>query len=64
MSDPLQVDPADLDAFPSRIGDLAEQNASARDYRGEWLSLSNTSGRIVFAVSQAIQKTRCRLDVG
>ncbi|SEK53382.1 hypothetical protein SAMN05444583_102216 [Rhodococcus maanshanensis] len=64
MSDPLQVDPAELRAFPSRIRDLAEQNGSARDYRGEWLSLSNTSDRIVFAVTQAIQKTRCRLDAG
>jgi hypothetical protein len=62
MSDPSQVDPADLDAFPSKMRGLAERDEPARDFRGEWLSLSSTSGRIFFAVTQAIQKTRCRLD--
>ncbi|MFC7451229.1 type VII secretion target [Rhodococcus daqingensis] len=62
MSDPLQVDPADLDAFSSRMRELAEQNESARDYLGEWLNLSTASGRIFFAVTEAIQKARDRLD--
>ncbi|MGW6378524.1 hypothetical protein ACWFRB_20920 [Rhodococcus sp. NPDC055112] len=62
MSDPLQVGPADLDAFPSTVRDPADQNESARDFRGEWLNLSSTSGRLFFAITQAIQKTRCRLD--
>ncbi|MFG1785233.1 hypothetical protein ACGFIU_22585 [Rhodococcus oryzae] len=61
MSDPLQVDPAALDAFPSTVRDLTDQNESARDFRGEWLSLSSTSGRLFFAVTQAFQKKRCRL---
>ncbi|WP_189636539.1 hypothetical protein [Rhodococcus sp. MTM3W5.2] len=41
--------------------DLTDKNESARDFRGEWLSLSSTSGRLFFAVTQAFQKKRCRL---